>query len=159
SPIEVPMAAHAPADGAITKAMPVSHGATGPKSGSSAKAKKPAVKSDSADAPNNGEGPWTFLFVTKPDYTPERVESGECGSWSCAKDTRLGDTILCYVTGEGIRYQWQATSDATPDDDPQSKWPYFCDIVFEKAFDPPIHIREIKEVITKEEWGALGSNF
>jgi hypothetical protein len=97
---------------------------------------------------------YTFLVVTKPEYTPERVENGEV-SWSCGKDTRQGDMIFVYVTGEGIRYRWRAASDAEPD----ATWRYVCDVAFESTIDPAISIQEIKGAITSEEWGAPFVNF
>ncbi|HLN32476.1 MAG TPA: hypothetical protein VK395_32410 [Gemmataceae bacterium] len=36
----------------------------------------------------------TFLFVTKPEYTPDRAKSGQDLSWSCSSTTRIGDHEL-----------------------------------------------------------------
>ena len=77
---------------------------------------------------------YTFLFVTTSENDPQRLADGQSVWWSCGKDTRQGDTIFVYVTGEGIRYQWRAASDA----EPHPTWRYICDVAYESTFDPAI---------------------
>src|SRR5262245_43469734 len=90
----------------------------------------------------------TYLFVTRPEYTPERVEEGvDVPWWSCSSTTACGDSALVYVTGAGIQYEWSVTSDA----DPHEEWKYICDVEHARTFDPPITLREICEAVPKDE--------
>jgi hypothetical protein len=90
-----------------------------------------------------------YLFVTKPRYTPERVEEGfDVPWWSCSSTSQFGDHALVYVTGVGIQYEWCITSDAKRN----AKWKYICDVEHFRTFDPPIELKEIMEVVNKEEW-------
>ena len=67
----------------------------------------------------------TYLFVTSPEYCPERVAEGvEIPWWSCSRTTEMGDHALIYVTGEGIRFEWRVMTDARPNDE----WKYICDV-------------------------------
>lgn len=96
----------------------------------------------------------TYLFVTKPDYSPERVEANEEPfGWSCSRTTRSGDQALVYVTGIGIAYDWDVVSDAEPD----PEWRYACDVEHVKTFDPPITIQEIRDIVP--EWSPTHQNF
>ena len=97
----------------------------------------------------------TYLFVTKPEYEPEHVETGETTWWSCGSKMKSGDRALVYVTGAGITYEWQATADAEPD----PEWKNKCSVSHESAFEPPITIREIRVAIPKEEWSPPHLNF
>lgn len=98
----------------------------------------------------------TYLFVTKPEYTPERVEGGvDVPWWSCNSTTKSGDRALVYVTGVGIQYEWRVVSDA----DPHKKWKYICNVEHSQTFEPPISIGEIREVTTKDEWAPPFQNF
>ena len=94
----------------------------------------------------------TYLFVTKPEYTPERVESGiDVPWWSCSSTTARGDRALVYVTGLGIHYEWNIVSDA----DPHDEWKYICDVEHARTFDPPISIDEIRDAVPKDDWALL----
>lgn len=97
----------------------------------------------------------TYLFVTKPEHTPERVELGENLWWSCSSTTQSGDYALLYVTGMGIRYEWQALSDAKPDD----KWKYVCEVGYLRTFDPHITFREIYDAVLEHKWAPVLQNF
>ncbi len=97
----------------------------------------------------------TYLFVTKPKYSPQRVESGEDLWWSCSKTTKRGDRALVYVTGPGVQYEWQADSDARPD----KKWKYICDVKHVQTFEPAITLREICAAVKKREWAPPYQNF
>src|SRR5438132_654434 len=98
----------------------------------------------------------TYLFVTKPEFTPERVASGsDVPWWSCSSTTRFGDRALVYVTGVGIQYEWQINSDAEPHDE----WKFICGVEHARTFNPPIALREILEQISREEWAPPHMNF
>ena len=91
----------------------------------------------------------TYLFVTKPEKTPERVESGlDVPRWSCSRTTQIGDEALVYVTGVGVLYEWRILSDA----EPHEKWKYICDVQHVRTFDPPITLKEICEAVPKTDW-------
>jgi hypothetical protein len=98
----------------------------------------------------------TYLFVTKPEYTPERVERGfEVPWWSCSSTTQFGDRALVYVTGVGIQYEWRVTSDAQP----HEEWKYICDVEHLRTFDPPIPLHDILTTVTRDEWAPPHMNF
>lgn len=90
----------------------------------------------------------TYLFVTRPEYTPEEVAEGIDASWSCSSTTECGDTALVYVTGVGIQYEWSVATDA----DPHKQWKYICNVEHARTFDPPITLREICEAVPKARW-------
>jgi len=96
----------------------------------------------------------TYLFVTSPDYTPERVE-GESIWWSCQSTTKSGDRALVYVTGVGIHYEWELLTDAKPD----ATWTNICDVEHVRTFTPPIQLRELRETFTENEWKPPFLNF
>lgn len=98
----------------------------------------------------------TYLFVTKPEYTPERVAAGfDVPWWSCSSTTECGDSALVYVSGAGIQYEWRVTSDAVP----HKEWKYICDVEHMRTFDPAITIREIRDVVPELEWKPPYQNF
>jgi hypothetical protein len=100
----------------------------------------------------------TYLFVTRPEYTPERVESGfevPVPWWSCSSTTENGDWALVYVTGLGIRYEWRLTSDAKPDEE----WKYVCNVEYARTFAPPITLREIRAAVPKDDWAPPHLDF
>jgi hypothetical protein len=98
----------------------------------------------------------TYLFVTKPEYTPERVADGvDIPWWSCSSTTKRGDFALVYVTGVGIQYEWQVVSDAEPHDE----WKYICDVTHSRTFASPITLDEICAVVTKTEWAPPHLHF
>ncbi|MCA9168132.1 MAG: HNH endonuclease [Planctomycetales bacterium] len=96
----------------------------------------------------------TYLFITKPDYTPERSEQSDL-FWSCSKNAAVGDLAWVYVTGRGICLEWLVTSQAEPDDD----WGYMCDVSHLRTFDVPISIAELREAIPRVEWAPPHQNF
>lgn len=98
----------------------------------------------------------TYLFVTKPEYTPEKVEDGfDNPWWSCSSTTRIDDQALIYITGIGIAYEWLVTSDAERDEE----WRFVCDVQHSRTFTPEIPLQEIREHVTREEWAAPFTNF
>jgi len=97
----------------------------------------------------------TYLFVTKPDWKPQRVKGRKRHGWSCARTTQLGDKILTYVTGQGISYEWRATSIAEPD----STWKYYCYVEHIADIAPPITIQELRQVFLKKVWAPPHLNF
>jgi hypothetical protein len=98
----------------------------------------------------------TFFFVTKPEYTPERVERGiDVPWWSCSSTTQVGNRALVYVTGIGVQYEWRVTSSA----EPHEKWKYVCDVEHVRTFEPPIGLQEILKHVTREEWAPPHMNF
>lgn len=98
----------------------------------------------------------TYLFVTKPEYTPERVEDGvDVPWWSCSSTTERGDRALVYVTGVGIQYEWRVLSDA----DQHEEWKYICDVEHAQTFDPPITIGEVRDAVSKDDWAPPYQNF
>ncbi len=97
----------------------------------------------------------TYLFITKSEYTPERVESGEVTWWSCSSTTRRGDRALVYVAGSGVQYEWRAISNAQPDDE----WKYVCDVTHVRTYHPPISLNEIRNVVSRQEWAPPHQNF
>jgi predicted HNH restriction endonuclease len=96
----------------------------------------------------------TYLFVTKREKTPERVESGQMW-WSCSKTTQRDDRALVYVAGLGIQYEWRALSRAKP----HKKWKYMCEVQHVQTFDPPIKINEIRNGVSKDIWAPPYQNF
>jgi len=97
----------------------------------------------------------TYLFITHPDQTPEDVSHRKQISWSCSKDTRVGDRILVYVTGIGVICEWRATSDAVPD----SQWKYACDVEHLCTFKSPVSLPEIISKIPMKEWAPPHLHF
>jgi hypothetical protein len=98
----------------------------------------------------------TYLFVTKPEYSPDEVEdSKEPYRWSCSRKTRSGDRALVYVTGSGIAFEWDVVSDA----EPNSTWRYMCDVEHVETFHPPITIQEIRGTVAETEWSPPHQNF
>jgi len=95
-----------------------------------------------------------FLFFTRSEFEPESLIE-ESGSWSCSKDTRAGDQVFVYIAGEGIRYEWIAISDSVKD----PHWTYCCDVEFVREIDPPITIRELRDMIPADVWLAPHSSF
>lgn len=94
----------------------------------------------------------TYLLVTNPnefDFVHDVEERSDEIYWNCNKSTQNRDRLLVYLTGNiGITYEWNAASDAAKDE----TWKYVCDIEYVKKFDPPITLKEIRNVITKDEW-------
>jgi putative restriction endonuclease len=90
----------------------------------------------------------TFLFVTKPEQRPERVQATSAHWWSCSRTTKSHDHALVYVTGVGILYEWRTTSDA----EPNAEWKYICGVKHVRTFDPPIALRQILEEVRRSEW-------
>ena len=98
----------------------------------------------------------TYLFVTKPEYTPERVEGGiDVPWWSCSSKAAHGDRALVYVTGRGIHYEWNIVSDAVPND----TWKFICDVEHVRTFEPPITIGEIRDAVPRDTWAPPYQNF
>lgn len=97
----------------------------------------------------------TLLFVTKPQFAPERVKAERGILWSCSRETRAGDQALVYVTGEGISYRWRAISDAEPSGRTAERpWPYACHVEYVDTFAPPVTAKELRDAIPQEEWNA-----
>jgi hypothetical protein len=79
----------------------------------------------------------TYLFVTGKEFRPERVQSGEDLWWSCSSSTTIeDDSILVYVKGEGILYEWRATSNAERHDE----WKFACNVEYVRTFEPGISL-------------------
>jgi hypothetical protein len=97
----------------------------------------------------------TYLFVTGKEFHPERVRSGEDLWWSCSSTTIEDDSILVYVKGKGISYEWRATSDAEPSDE----WKFACNVEHVRTFDPGISLGDIRELFSKKQWAAPYQNF
>jgi hypothetical protein len=98
----------------------------------------------------------TYLFVTKPEYAPECVDSGFDGPWwSCSSTTMNGDRALVYVTGRGIEYEWEVLSDA----EPHEQWRYICYVEQVRTFEPPITIMQIREAVSEHDWAPPYQNF
>ena len=93
----------------------------------------------------------TYLFVTKAEYTPERVASGECERWSCSSTTRDNDRAFVYVNGVGIIYEWRVTSNASRD----PEWTFMCDVEHARKFAPPITIQELREAVPRKVWAPF----
>lgn len=96
-----------------------------------------------------------YLFVTSPQMRPEAIQSADDTWWSCSSTTARGDRALVYVVGEGIRYEWQVLSDARR----HKEWKFVCDVGHARAFNPPITLHEIREAVSRDEWGAPSTNF
>jgi tetratricopeptide (TPR) repeat protein len=88
----------------------------------------------------------TFLFVSYPDNDHDAAIQS-C-SWTCQSATETGDHILVYVTGIGIKYEWQAVSNAIKVGNRQ----YECIVEYVRTFDPAISLDEICNLIPREEW-------
>ena len=97
----------------------------------------------------------TYLFVTGNEFHPERVRAGADYWWSCSSTTIEDDSILVYVKGEGIAYEWRATSDAERSDE----WKFACNVEHVRTFDPGISLGEIRELFSKKQWAAPYQNF
>jgi 5-methylcytosine-specific restriction endonuclease McrA len=98
----------------------------------------------------------TYLFVTKPQYRPEKVKAKPGFSWSCSKSVRAGDHALVYVTGgPGVMYEWKVMTNAVPD----KTWGYVCDVKYIRGIDPPISIRELRDAIRRKDWSPPHVNF
>lgn len=98
----------------------------------------------------------SYLFITKPEFSPEEVEGNkEPYGWSCSRTTRSGDRALVYVTGSGIAFEWDVVSDAKP----HPEWRYMCDVEHVQTFDPPITIQEIRDTVSDIEWSPPHQNF
>lgn len=97
----------------------------------------------------------TYLFVTKSEFDPQRVEEGESMWWSCSKSTKVGDRLNVYVTEIGIEYEWRATSEA----EPNVEWDYTCGVEHVRTFDPPITLDDIRETFSRDEWAPPHLNF
>jgi len=97
----------------------------------------------------------TFLFVTRPKYSPEEVDRTWSGWWSCSSSTRTGDIALVYVATQGICYEWEVCSDAKRDD----QWKFICRVQFRASLDPPITIGELKNAFDRQEWAPPHLHF
>jgi 5-methylcytosine-specific restriction endonuclease McrA len=98
----------------------------------------------------------TYLFLTKPEYKPGKVNAEHDFSWSCSKSARAGDHALVYVTGGlGITYEWKVLTDAEPD----KTWGYVCDVEYVGDINPPISIRELRDAIPRKDWSSPHLNF
>jgi len=91
----------------------------------------------------------TYLFVTQPEYTPERVERGfDVPWWSCSSTTEEGDRVFVFVAGVGLQYEWRVTSNATRNDE----WKFICDVEHVRSFNPVITIQELRKAFPKDVW-------
>ena len=97
----------------------------------------------------------TYLFLTGNEFHPERVRAGADHWWSCSSTTIEDDSILVYVKGEGISYEWRATSAAERSDE----WKFACNVEYVRTFDPAISLRDIRELFSKKQWAAPYQNF
>lgn len=100
----------------------------------------------------------TLLFVAKPEYAPERVQTEHGILWSCSSKTRAGDEALVYVTGTGIRYRWRVISDAERGRTPEMPWPYACRVAYMATFRPAITNQELCQAILQRDWNAPHAN-
>lgn len=97
-----------------------------------------------------------YLFVVNAEeYDASVVEETSEETWSCSKDTTVGDHAFVYVTGEGITYEWAVIAPASDD----SEWRYKCMVRRLREFKPPITIKEIREGVPREIWAAPYTNF
>jgi 5-methylcytosine-specific restriction endonuclease McrA len=96
-----------------------------------------------------------YLFVTGPEYEPEKVTARSPASWSASQHTRKGDLALVYVKGLGIAFEWKLISDAEQDD----QWGNVCKVRRVRQFDPPIDIGTLRAHIPRKVWAAPHTNF
>ena len=97
----------------------------------------------------------TYLLVTNPnkyEFVHDVEERSDEICWNCNKSTKSGDRLLVYLTANiGIMYEWVewvATSDAEKD----KEWKYACDIKYVRKYDPPITLKDIRDIVTEDEW-------
>jgi len=114
-----------------------------------------ALENTKLVAPASSTSVKTYLFITKPEYSPDKIKIRKNTKWSCSKSTRRGNHAFVYVGGEGIRYEWRAVSDAEHDDD----WKYICKVEFIRIIEPPITLNELRAAFSKNEWGPPHQNF
>lgn len=134
-----------------------------------------------------------WLWVTGPNYyldeegneRPDLDPSGGIedlwGSWTCSKDTKIGDLALLWRSRRNIRevlgpgakvkislksdigYLFQAESDAYTNDDKEEiisrGWNYGCEMVPIYKFKNPLSISEIRRNPYLQDWNALRGKF
>ena len=134
-----------------------------------------------------------WLWVTGPNYyldeegneradlDPSSGIEDLWGSWTCSKDTKIGDLALLWRSRRNIReslgsgveikislesdvgYLFQAESDAYTNDDKAEiisrGWNYGCEMVPIYKFKNPLSISEIKRDPYLEDWNALRGKF
>lgn len=133
---------------------------------------------------NPREKPQYWQWVTKPEYFLEDDDSEreslnpkhnqeiidiEPGAWwTCHKDTKAGDLVLLYRSGEkdgivyrDIKYLIMATTDAYPINDisDMDNWHYGCDYLPLFKFQNSLSFDEIKNDSYLDEWNAFRKNF
>ncbi len=96
-----------------------------------------------------------YLFVTGSEHEPEAVQPSSPYGWSCSKTTALGDSILVYVVGQGIAFEWRAVSDAVRD----PRWRFSCDVEHVKDISPIITIQELRAAFPRSQWAPPHTNF
>lgn len=84
--------------------------------------------------------PRTYLLFADSEAGTARVQSGAQKDWRCEPGTRSGDRLLIYIVGEGLRYEWEAISDAASR--PGQERPT-CRVTFRRAFTPAVSLSEI----------------
>jgi hypothetical protein len=97
----------------------------------------------------------TYLFITRPEYTPEKVTPSWKGWWSCSSTSRAGDNAFVYVATKGICFEWVIRTDAKP----HPEWKFICDVQRKGVFDPPIAIAELRSAFSRGEWPPPYLNF
>lgn len=96
-----------------------------------------------------------YLFIVNAEEYDASTVDKKGGSWSCSKDTTVGDRVFVYVTAEGIKYEWAVMAPAAED----RKWKYKCRVRRKREFVPPIDIKKIRASIPREVWAAPYTNF
>ena len=114
-----------------------------------------ALEKSNLVAPPVGDKVNTYLFITKPEFKPEKIRKGKDGWWSCSKATKVGDHVLIYVAGKGISHEWRAVSNAERNE----QWGYVCNVKYVGTFDPPITLQEIRTEFPKEAWSPPHQSF
>jgi 5-methylcytosine-specific restriction endonuclease McrA len=89
-----------------------------------------------------------FLFITDPDFSPEKVGRSKSSSWSCSKSAQPNDRAFVYVTGQGISFEWVLVGRPRPD----AHWRFQCSVrLFNEMF-PPITMQELRKAIPRSVW-------
>jgi hypothetical protein len=96
-----------------------------------------------------------YVFVTKEELQAERRSTRKDPRWTCSSTTQTGDSLLVYIVGVGVRFEWRATSDAKRGD----FWPYVCELKFVRSFKPPITIQELRAAVPRTDWSPPHQNF
>jgi 5-methylcytosine-specific restriction endonuclease McrA len=89
-----------------------------------------------------------FLFITDPEFSPEKVGHSKSSSWSCSKTAQPNDRAFVYVTGQGISFEWVLMGRPRPD----THWRFVCSVRLVNAISPPITIQELRKAIPRSMW-------